>query len=80
MGFTKTGDPFVSTFHLHLYPEMFKCVRAQVGPVVDPASPDEKAYEGQYVAAGYSGHGMPRAFAWSVVFQSVTEILWSTLN
>lgn len=22
--------------------------------------------EGQYIAAGYSGHGMPRAFAWFV--------------
>ena len=23
-------------------------------------------YEGQYISAGYSGHGMPRAFAWLV--------------
>lgn len=21
-------------------------------------------FEGQYIAAGYTGHGMPRAFAW----------------
>ena len=23
-------------------------------------------YEGQYIAAGFSGHGMPRAFGWFV--------------
>ncbi|GJE93842.1 FAD dependent oxidoreductase [Phanerochaete sordida] len=33
-----------------------------VGPVVD-ASGDAKAFEGQYLSAGFSGHGMPRAFA-----------------
>ncbi|KDR71753.1 hypothetical protein GALMADRAFT_253501 [Galerina marginata CBS 339.88] len=49
MGFTKGGDPFV-------------------GPVVPPSSFEEGAthesnYEGQYIAAGYTGHGMPRAYA-----------------
>ncbi|GBE89423.1 predicted protein [Sparassis crispa] len=35
-----------------------------VGPVVDPADPASVAlYKGQYISAGYSGHGMPRAFA-----------------
>ncbi|TCD71719.1 hypothetical protein EIP91_005485 [Steccherinum ochraceum] len=35
-----------------------------VGPVVDRSKPqDNRSFEGQYVAAGYSGHGMPRAFA-----------------
>lgn len=33
-----------------------------VGPVVDPSG-DEKPFEGQYLSAGFSGHGMPRAFA-----------------
>ncbi|TFY67270.1 hypothetical protein EVJ58_g1719 [Rhodofomes roseus] len=33
-----------------------------VGPVVDPSSSTNK-YEGHFVSAGYSGHGMPRAFA-----------------
>lgn len=25
------------------------------------------AYKGQYISAGYTGHGMPRAFAWWVL-------------
>ncbi|KAJ7694589.1 FAD dependent oxidoreductase [Mycena rosella] len=32
-----------------------------VGPVLDVARPD--AHAGQFIAAGYAGHGMPRAFA-----------------
>ncbi|KAK0210961.1 FAD dependent oxidoreductase-domain-containing protein [Desarmillaria ectypa] len=32
-----------------------------VGPVIDPSDP--KGYEGQYISAGYTGHGMPRAYA-----------------
>jgi len=28
--------------------------------------PENGAYEGQFIAAGYSGHGMPRAYAWLV--------------
>ncbi|KAI0640665.1 FAD dependent oxidoreductase [Trametes meyenii] len=34
-----------------------------VGPVIDPAHPTSGAYKGQYVSAGYTGHGMPRAFS-----------------
>ncbi|CAL1713984.1 unnamed protein product [Somion occarium] len=35
-----------------------------VGPVVDHNnSSNNTAYEGQYVSAGYTGHGMPRAYA-----------------
>ncbi|KAI0091422.1 FAD dependent oxidoreductase [Irpex rosettiformis] len=35
-----------------------------VGPVVDPNdTSDVDQYEGQYICAGFSGHGMPRAFA-----------------
>ncbi|EGN99775.1 hypothetical protein SERLA73DRAFT_179977 [Serpula lacrymans var. lacrymans S7.3] len=34
-----------------------------VGPVIDLSNPGSNAYPGQYIAAGYSGHGMPRAFA-----------------
>ncbi|KIP01827.1 hypothetical protein PHLGIDRAFT_131084 [Phlebiopsis gigantea 11061_1 CR5-6] len=33
-----------------------------VGPVVS-ASGDPKPFEGQYLSAGFSGHGMPRTFA-----------------
>ncbi|KIM44357.1 hypothetical protein M413DRAFT_379691 [Hebeloma cylindrosporum] len=49
MGFTKTGAPFV-------------------GPVSPLASAQDLAgnldyYEGHYIAAGYTGHGMPRAYA-----------------
>ena len=35
---------------------------AQVGPVVDPEDPDK--WTGQYISAGYTGHGMPRTYAW----------------
>ncbi|KAH9989908.1 FAD dependent oxidoreductase [Russula compacta] len=33
-----------------------------VGPVLDKFKPGGVPYEGQYIAAGFSGHGMPRAF------------------
>ncbi|KAG7448005.1 FAD dependent oxidoreductase [Guyanagaster necrorhizus] len=32
-----------------------------VGPVIDPSHPE--GHEGQYISAGYTGHGMPRAYA-----------------
>ncbi|KAF9005212.1 FAD dependent oxidoreductase [Cyathus striatus] len=53
MGYTKTRDPFV-------------------GPVLQGTISDspnitiqkrKKPFEGQFIAAGYSGHGMPRAYA-----------------
>ncbi|KAF8183638.1 FAD dependent oxidoreductase-domain-containing protein [Pholiota molesta] len=48
MGFTKTGDPFVGP----------------IGPLVEDVPPLEEYHnEGQYIAAGFSGHGMPRAYA-----------------
>ena len=34
----------------------------QVGAVYD--SVNTAFLEGQYISAGYSGHGMPRAFGW----------------
>ncbi|KAI0351289.1 FAD dependent oxidoreductase [Trametes cingulata] len=37
-----------------------------VGPVLDPADPASGVHEGQYIAAGYTGHGMPRAYSWCV--------------
>ncbi|EPS94337.1 hypothetical protein FOMPIDRAFT_1026232 [Fomitopsis schrenkii] len=51
-----------------------------VGRVVDPSNPT--GYDGNFVSAGYSGHGMPRAFACAeVIAQMVAaEILakpWS---
>ncbi|KAI9455035.1 FAD dependent oxidoreductase-domain-containing protein [Russula earlei] len=33
-----------------------------VGPVLHKFEPGGLSYEGQYIAAGFSGHGMPRAF------------------
>ena len=27
---------------------------------------DADAYKGQYISAGYTGHGMPKAYAWYV--------------
>jgi len=49
MGFTKTGNPFVGP----VFP---------LASTNDPIAKSED-YEGQYIAAGYSGHGMPRAYA-----------------
>ncbi|KAH0836901.1 FAD dependent oxidoreductase-domain-containing protein [Lanmaoa asiatica] len=52
MAYTAIGDPFV-------------------GPVDKlPAAQGNDAvqYTGQFIAAGYSGHGMPRAFGWYAVF------------
>ena len=34
-----------------------------VGPVVD-STQSNIDYAGQFVSAGYTGHGMPRAFGW----------------
>ncbi|KIP02321.1 hypothetical protein PHLGIDRAFT_112157 [Phlebiopsis gigantea 11061_1 CR5-6] len=35
-----------------------------VGPLIDPSDPgSEVQYQGQYISAGYTGHGMPRGFA-----------------
>ncbi|KAL4065747.1 FAD dependent oxidoreductase [Scleroderma yunnanense] len=34
-----------------------------VGPMMDFSTGDDTAYKGQYISAGYTGHGMPRAFA-----------------
>jgi hypothetical protein len=35
----------------------------QVGPVLN-VDGDAERYKGQFISAGYSGHGMPRAFGW----------------
>jgi hypothetical protein len=49
MGYTVSGLPFV-------------------GPVRGPEAPKESKldpkFEGQWISAGYTGHGMPRAFGW----------------
>ena len=37
-----------------------------VGPVYDLSSSIKEELVGQYISAGYTGHGMPRAFGWSV--------------
>jgi len=34
-----------------------------VGPVLDPTDPGNKAFEGQFISAGFHGHGMPRTYA-----------------
>ncbi|KAF9481466.1 DAO-domain-containing protein [Pholiota conissans] len=48
MGFTKSREPFVGP----------------IGPLIeDPSLPGEYYNEGQYIAAGFSGHGMTRASA-----------------
>jgi hypothetical protein len=45
---------------------------SQVGPVLDGSQPDG-AYEGQFISAGYNGHGMTRAFAWYTTPSPVRE-------
>ncbi|KAG6859108.1 hypothetical protein C0991_001344 [Blastosporella zonata] len=35
-----------------------------VGPVVGADGRNSDEFKGQYMSAGYTGHGMPRAFAW----------------
>ncbi|KAJ6480953.1 FAD dependent oxidoreductase [Mycena sanguinolenta] len=42
-----------------------------VGPVLDKSNPDGQNFEGQYISAGYSGHGMPRAFSCGDVVASM---------
>ncbi|KAJ7648596.1 hypothetical protein DFH06DRAFT_1300363 [Mycena polygramma] len=42
-----------------------------VGPVVDKSAPDGGKFAGQYIAAGYSGHGMPRAFSCADIVASM---------
>lgn len=39
---------------------------SQVGPVLDKFELGGVPYEGQYIIAGFTGHGMPRAFGWFV--------------
>ena len=39
---------------------------SQVGPVLDKFELGGVPYGGQYIVAGFSGHGMPRAFGWFV--------------
>ncbi|KAJ7181110.1 FAD dependent oxidoreductase [Mycena filopes] len=38
-----------------------------VGPVVNESDSNRGQFEGQYISAGYSGHGMPRAFSCAAV-------------
>ncbi|KAJ7083784.1 FAD dependent oxidoreductase [Mycena epipterygia] len=42
-----------------------------VGPVVDKMDPEVGKFGGQYISAGYSGHGMPRAFSCAAVVASM---------
>ncbi|KAJ6582121.1 FAD dependent oxidoreductase [Mycena capillaripes] len=42
-----------------------------VGPVVKKSDSDGGEFEGQYISAGYSGHGMPRAFSCAAIVASM---------
>lgn len=67
MGFTMSGDPLVSHTSSSRMAPNYKWPIIQVGPVIDPSGNSPRTrLAGQYISAGYSGHGMPRAFAWSV--------------
>ncbi|KAJ7210403.1 FAD dependent oxidoreductase [Mycena pura] len=48
-----------------------KSTDPMVGPVIDKADPDGGKFKGQYISAGYSGHGMPRAFPCAAVVASM---------
>ncbi|KAK7050022.1 hypothetical protein VNI00_005454 [Paramarasmius palmivorus] len=52
-----------------------------VGPLLDPLEPQSKKYEGQFISAGYTGHGMPRAFSCaeavaSMIASEINNTLW----
>ncbi|EIW78771.1 DAO-domain-containing protein [Coniophora puteana RWD-64-598 SS2] len=53
-----------------------------VGPVIDPSDPSSASkYTGQYISAGYTGHGMPRAFSCaeataSMILSEITGREW----
>ncbi|CAE6471225.1 unnamed protein product [Rhizoctonia solani] len=68
MGFTRSGDPMAS-FHCK-YARTYSITSPQVGPVF--ASPGDQL-PGHYISAGYSGHGMPRAFACAEVVAQMIE-------
>ena len=41
-----------------------------------PGDPGSRfTYQGQYISAGYTGHGMPRAFAWYVFTCAFSYVL-----
>lgn len=68
MAYTEIGDPFV-----RLVVCLFDMCDdfPQVGPVdklPGARGNDAALYTGQFIAAGYSGHGMPRAFGWYAPF------------
>ncbi|KAJ6592219.1 FAD dependent oxidoreductase [Mycena vulgaris] len=42
-----------------------------VGPVIDKSDAGGGKFQGQYISAGYSGHGMPRAFSCAAVVASM---------
>ncbi|KZT07172.1 FAD dependent oxidoreductase [Laetiporus sulphureus 93-53] len=54
-----------------------------VGRVADPAMPGSaETFKGQYISAGYTGHGMPRAFACAeavaqMIAADITKHTWS---
>lgn len=48
-----------------------------VGPVVDLSTGDDTDFKGQYIAAGYTGHGMPRAFACA---EALTQMIIAELT
>ncbi|KIJ32488.1 hypothetical protein M422DRAFT_184445 [Sphaerobolus stellatus SS14] len=52
-----------------------------VGPVIDPST--KTTIEGQYIAAGYSGHGMPRTFGCAealaqIIIADLTNKTWTS--
>lgn len=75
MGYTKSRDPFVS---IGIFPREYLLgsnsrafLIMQVGPVTDKSLSDDESlkFKGQFISAGYTGHGMPRAFAWYVLYR-----------
>lgn len=59
MGYTATGDPFVSLLGW----SFLAFAVEKVGPIIDNVN--NVKYTNQYIPAGYNGHGMPRTVACS---------------
>jgi len=47
------------------------------GPVLDPADRSDGRFKGQYISAGFSGHGMTRA---PLCAEVVAKMIWHDIN
>ena len=61
--------PRILSFVISFSNDLLCCLPriSQVGPVPDSAGGEGKYLPGQFIAAGYVGHGMSRAYSWYIV-------------